>query len=139
MLSAQERSDIEYEAMSNYISEVIDKNKYSDEVLDGDIPEWRDADDYYLVPGKCVLPAEVIKAWISDTFMYIADEYLKSFKGVSSFYDIASIEELSDEQAYYDLVYAVCSDIDEYALESDLYNDFCDIYFENKAEKDYDG
>ena len=136
MLSAQERSDIEYEAMSNYISEVISRNKYSDEVLDGDIPEWRDADDYYLVPGKCILSAEDIKAWISDTFMYIADEYLKEFKGASSFSDIASKEELNDAQAYYDLVYSICYDIDDYALESYLFDEFCNIYFENNAEKD---
>ena len=138
MLSAQDRNDIEYEAMYNYISEVISQNKYSDEVLEGDIAKWRDADDSYFVPGVCTLSANEIRSWVSDMFMDIADEYLRNNKDVSSFAALASKEELSDEQAYYDLIYAICSDIDEYALESDLFNDFCDTYFENNAEQDYD-
>lgn len=138
MLDSVDIERIEYQAIYDYINNVIQERNYGNEVIRGEVQKWTDADDYYTVPGSCSIPGSTIQGWIIDRFESVIDEFLEKSNNAQSIEDLAGDIDLYDEKSYYDFVYDICDSVEDYFWESDVYQELCNRYFENHADEDYE-
>lgn len=134
MLTENQLYAVEAQAIDDYM-EVILSNRYSNEVVNGDIQKWRDADDYYTVPGSCTISGDTIKDWLIDRFDSLIEEFLYKSNKSQALSELAEDSDLADEESYYDFVYDKCEDIEQYFWSSDLFEDLCNEYFEEYGEE----
>ena len=78
MLTENQLYATESQAIDDYI-EFIQSNRYSNEVINGDIQKWTDADDYYTVPGSCTISGDTIKDWLIDRFDSLIEAIILDF------------------------------------------------------------
>lgn len=132
MLTQEQIDDIEYKAVEDYMYEIRNRPNtyYSDEELRGDIQHWTDADDYYTVPGECIVDKETIREWILDYFETIIEEFShKHKKGSRYLSELATASDIVDEETFYDFIYEKCGEAEDYFEESDIYEELCNDYF----------
>lgn len=134
MLTSDELWDIQNKAIEDYLASIKD-DRYSDETLYGDIPVWRDADDYYLIPGECTVSESTLKEWIQDNFDTAVAQFLHIEGNTECFEDIASDEDKVDAATFYDFVFEKCKEVEDFFWESPIYEELCDAYFEDNRHE----
>lgn len=134
MLTEKELRDIEYNAINDYTSSIQDNN-YLDKHITGDIQKWTDADRYCTLPGSCVVPGETIKEWISDNFDSLVDEFLFHYSESKSFDELAEDADLENKDTYYNFVFDMCDEIEQYFWSSNIFEELCNNYFEEYGEE----
>lgn len=135
MISGKEMLNIEANAIDDYINTKIANSQYKNEVIDGDLQVWTDADKYYEVPGICTVDSETIKEWLVDSFDSVISEFLRLSGGAEYISDLAEDSDLIDAETFYDFVYDTCDDIEEYFWSSDVFENLKDNYFEEHGEE----
>ena len=135
MLTPTQIEDIEYEIINDFIPELYDR-KYSSETVSGEYAIRTDADDFYTVPGKCVIPSKVVKDFVTGNFETIIEEFLQKAGKKTSISELATSENLKDRESFVDFLYDKLDEIEEYLWTSDFYEEFCNEYFAEYGEQD---
>lgn len=137
MLSTDAMERIEEQAFNKYVENGM-ATRMDDDIVEGEIPVWTDADDYYMAPAKCTIPGDTIKDWLYDDFRTVVEKYFKVY-GVDSIHELPELE-------YYDPIspidyFECCMEMYEGIEDYFWYNIYPDKqqeYFEKHAERTYD-
>lgn len=134
MLDPSTIDAIENEVVESFTNDALENIPIYDKIYEGDIPEWNDADRYYMVPARCKIPGEIIHAWLYDDFWNLIEKYLKFMK-VKNLQDLATPEDLVDSETYREFCLEQCQYVEDYFWDFE-YDYLANNYFLSHAEID---
>jgi len=135
MISADAMERIEEQAFNKFV-DVGKASRIEDDFVEGEIPVWTDADDYYMTSAKCTIPGAVIKDWLYDDFRTNVEKYLHAcgYRAISNMVDP---NDIPSPIYYFEYCMDIYDDIVDYFWDY-IYPDKQQQYFEDHAERSYD-